>query len=323
MPTAEDLRSQLGHTLRETNLAGLGPLYRGKVRDNYRLADGKRLAIVTTDRLSAFDHVLTTLPFKGELLSRLAVFWFAKTVDVFPNHLLDVPDPNVMICRACRPLPIEVVVRGHLTGSLWRDYEGGRANAAYGLTFPAGMRRNQRFDAPLLTPSTKAERGQHDLPISEAEIARQGLVEKAVWARAAEAARALFARGQEWALSRGLILVDTKYEFGLDGNELLLIDEIHTPDSSRYWIAADFERRFAAGEEPQMLDKENLRQWLIQERGFAGHGPLPDIPDQVRLDLATKYMSAYERITGGPFEGKPGPVLPRIEQNLRARSYLP
>ncbi len=322
MPTPDDLRAQLGQTLRETNLTALGPLYRGKVRDNYRLADGKRLAIVTTDRLSAFDHVLTTLPFKGELLSRLAVFWFVKTAEVFPNHLLDVPDPNVMICRACQPLPIEVVVRGYLTGSLWRDYEANRANSGYGLSFPVGLRRNQRFETPLLTPSTKAERGQHDLPIAEAEIVRRGLVDKATWGRVAEAARALFARGQQWALSRGLILVDTKYEFGLDGNELLLIDEIHTPDSSRYWIADDFERRYAAGEEPQMLDKENLRQWLIQERGFSGHGPLPDIPDAVRIDLAQKYLSAYERITGGPFEGKPGPVLPRIEQNLRARGYL-
>jgi phosphoribosylaminoimidazole-succinocarboxamide synthase len=322
MPTLDDLRAQLGHTLRETNLTALGPLYQGKVRDNYRLADGKRLAIVTTDRLSAFDHVLTTLPFKGELLSRLAIFWFVKTSNVFPNHLLDVPDPNVMICRACKPLPIEVVVRGYLTGSLWRDYEAGRANAAYGLTFPAGMRRNQRFETPLLTPSTKAERGQHDLPISETEIVSKGVVDKAIWARVAEAARALFNRGQEWALSRGLILVDTKYEFGLDGSDLLLIDEIHTPDSSRFWIAEGFEKRLEAGEEQQMLDKENLRQWLIQERGFSGHGPLPDIPEQVRIDLAQKYLSAYEHITGGAFEGKPGPVLPRIEQNLRSRGYL-
>ncbi len=320
--TAADLRAQLAHTLRETSFPSLGELYRGKVRDNYRLADGKRIAMVTTDRLSAFDHVLTTLPFKGEILSRLAVFWFGQTKDVFPNHLLDVPDPNVLVCRACRPLPVEVVIRGHLTGSLWRDYEAGQANAAYGLALPPGLRRDQRFEQPLVTPSTKAEKGQHDLPISEAEIVGRGLVERRVWEKAADAARALFARGQEWALSRGLILVDTKYEFGLDGDEVVVIDEIHTPDSSRYWIADEYQRRFAAGEDQRMLDKENLRQWLIRERGFSGHGPLPDIPDEVRVDLAQKYLAAYERITGAPFEGAPGEVAPRIEEKLRARGYL-
>jgi len=322
MITPANLKSQLSHTLRETSLGALGELYRGKVRDNYRLADGKRIAMVATDRLSAFDHVLTTLPFKGEILSRLAVFWFDKTKDVFPNHLLDVPDPNVLVCRACRPLPVEVVIRGHLAGSLWRDYEAGRADAAYGISLPPGLRRDQRFEQALLTPSTKAEKGQHDLPISEAEIVGRGLVARPVWEKAAAAARALFARGQQWAHSRGLILVDTKYEFGLDGDELLLIDEIHTPDSSRYWIADEYDRRFAAGEDQRMLDKENLRQWLIRERHFSGHGPLPDIPDDVRVDLAQKYLAAYERITGAAFEGVPGEVAPRIERNLRAKGYL-
>ncbi|MHB8420416.1 MAG: phosphoribosylaminoimidazolesuccinocarboxamide synthase [Myxococcales bacterium] len=322
MPTLDDLRAQLSHALRETSFPSLGILSRGKVRDNYRLPDGKRLAMVTTDRLSAFDHVLTTLPFKGEVLSRLAVFWFGKTADVFPNHLIDVPDPNVLICRACRPLPIEVVVRGHLAGSLWRDYTAGRANAAYGLSLPPGLRRDQRFERALVTPTTKAEGGQHDLPISEAELVGRGLVARPVWEQAVSAARALFARGQEWALSRGLILADTKYEFGLDGGELLLIDEIHTPDSSRYWIADGYERRFAGGEDQQMLDKENLRQWLIRERNFSGQGPLPQIPDEVRVDLAQKYLAAYERITGARFESAAGEVAPRIESNLRARGYL-
>ncbi|MHB1846349.1 MAG: phosphoribosylaminoimidazolesuccinocarboxamide synthase, partial [Deltaproteobacteria bacterium] len=290
MLSPDRVRAQLPHTLRETQLLALGSLYRGKVRDNYRRED--RLVMVTTDRLSAFDHVLTTIPFKGELLTRLAVFWFEKTRDIAPNHLLDWPDPNVLVCRACRPFPVEIVVRGYLTGSLWRDFEA-RREPGYGLSLPTGLRRDQRFERPLVTPSTKAERGEHDLPISEAEILARGLVEGRHWEAARELALALFERGQACAKSRGLILVDTKYEMGLDGDRLVVIDEMHTPDSSRYWLSDEYERRFAAGEPQRMLDKENIRQWLIQERGFSGHGALPDIPDEVRIDLAEKYVTAF------------------------------
>ena len=319
----DGLRRQLGSTLRETNLPSLGELYRGKVRDNYRSADGRRLFMVTTDRLSAFDHVLTTIPFKGEILSRLAVFWFGKTKDIVPNHLLDSPDPNVLVCRPCRPFPVELVIRGHLTGSLWRDQQAGKVEEGYGVALPAGMRKDERFERALITPSTKAERGQHDLPISEREILARGLVTPRLWAESVEAARALFARGQEWAHSRGLILVDTKYEFGLDeAGQLTLIDEIHTPDSSRFWVADGYEQRLAAGEDQRMLDKENIRQWLIQERGFSGHGPLPDIPDEVRIELARKYLAAFERICGAPLDAQPGEVEPRIRKNLEAHGYL-
>lgn len=319
----EALRTQLDWTLRETHLPELGALCRGKVRDNYRSLDGRRLIMVTTDRLSAFDHVLTTLPFKGEILSRLAVFWFEKTADLVRNHLIESPDPNVLVCRACKPFPIELVIRGYLTGSLWRDHEAGRVEAGYGLKLPVGLRRDERFDRPLITPSTKAARGQHDLPISEAEILARNLVPRALWEEAVRAARALFERGQAWALAKGLLLVDTKYEFGLDeGGQLTLIDEIHTPDSSRFWVADGYERRFEAGETQRMLDKENLRQWLIQERGFSGHGPLPHIPDEIRLGLAQKYLAAFERIVGAPFEAEPGEVEPRIHRNLAARGYL-
>lgn len=313
-----NLSRQLPFTLRETNLPTLGERYRGKVRDVYRKAD--QLVLITTDRLSAFDRVLTTIPFKGEVLNRLAQFWFEKTRHVVKNHVLDVPDPNITVGRRCEALPVEVVVRGYITGSLWRDYQKG-THTAYGMPFPTGLKKDQRFEQPIITPSTKAEQGAHDEPISEQEILAKGLVSPRDWARAREAALALFAEGQKWAASRGLILVDTKYEFGKQGDELYVIDEIHTPDSSRYWIADEYQARFDRGAEQKMLDKENIRQWLL-DRGFQGHGQPPEIPDQVRVDLAKTYLAAYERITGQTLPLEVGDVGARIERNLRARSYL-
>ncbi|KFE59818.1 phosphoribosylaminoimidazolesuccinocarboxamide synthase [Hyalangium minutum] len=313
------LHAQLSHTLRQVNLPTLGTHYQGKVRDTYRQKD--RLILVTSDRLSAFDHVLTTIPFKGEILNRLATFWFERTKHVVPNHILDVPDPNVTVARACEPFAIEMVVRGYLTGSLWRDYQKG-THTAYGLPFPAGLRKDEVFPEPIITPSTKAQYGQHDEPISEAEILSRGLASPRDWARLTEAAKALFAEGQKWARTRGLILVDTKYEFGKVGDDLYVIDEIHTPDSSRYWVADEYEARFTKGEDQRMLDKENIRQWLIRERNFQGHGTPPVIPDEVRVDLATKYLTAYERITGTELKLEPGDVHARIEKNLRAAGYL-
>ncbi len=313
------LHAQLSLTLRQVDLPALGQHYRGKVRDTYR--QGDRLVLVTTDRLSAFDHVLTTIPFKGEVLNRLAAFWFERTKHICPNHVLDVPDPNVTVARACQPFTVEVVVRGYLTGSLWRDYQKG-THTAYGLPFPDGLRKDEAFPTPIITPSTKAEYGQHDEPISEKEILARGLASARDWARITEAARGLFQEGQRWARTRGLILVDTKYEFGKVGDELFVIDEMHTPDSSRYWVADEYEARFARGEDQRMLDKENIRQWLIRERNFSGQGTPPGIPDSVREDLATKYLSAYEAITGAPLALEPGDVHARIERNLRAKGYL-
>ncbi|AFE10039.1 phosphoribosylaminoimidazole-succinocarboxamide synthase [Corallococcus coralloides DSM 2259] len=313
------LHAQLTHTLRQTDLPSLGTPYKGKVRDTYRKGD--TLILVTSDRLSAFDHVLTTIPFKGEVLNRLAAFWFDRTKHIVPNHVLDVPDANVTVARACQPFSVEVVVRGYLTGSLWRDYEKG-THTAYGVPFAEGLRKDSAFEAPILTPSTKAEYGKHDEPISEAEILARGLATPRDWARITEAARGLFLEGQKWARTRGLILVDTKYEFGKVGDELYVIDEMHTPDSSRYWVADEYESRFAKGEDQKMLDKENIRQWLIRERNFSGHGALPAIPDDVRVDLATKYVAAYERITGTPLVLTPGDVHSRIEGHLRAKGYL-
>lgn len=313
------LREQLPFTLRETDFPTLGVRYRGKVRDTYAKED--RLVLVTSDRLSAFDRVLTTLPFKGELLNRLANFWFEKTKHLVPNHVLEAPDPNVIVGRKCEAFPIEIVVRGYITGSLWRDYRAG-THGAYGVPFPAGLKKDQRLDGATITPSTKAQSGAHDEPISAAELLQQGLVTKRNWHRATEAALTLFAEGQKWASSRGLILVDTKYEFGLQGDELYVIDEIHTPDCTRYWVASEYEARFSAGQDQKMLDKENLRQWLINERGWQGHGDPPEIPDEVRVELSEKYATAYEQITGEALSLQAGNPLPRIERNLRAKGYL-
>ncbi len=318
IPDAQ-LKAQLPHTLRQIDLAGLGELYRGKVRDNY--SRGDRIVMITTDRISAFDHVLGTIPFKGEVLSRLTAFWFDKVKDIAPTHLVDVPDPSVQVVKRAKPLPIEIVIRGYITGSLWRDYEAGKAGA-YGISWPKGLRKDQRFDEPIITPSTKAEYGTHDEPISEQDILAKKIVAPDVWKEATAVAHRLFRRGQEWAASRGLILVDTKYEMGIADGKLVVIDEIHTPDSSRYWVAAGYAERFAAGRDQEMLDKENVRQWLIKEHGFSGHGKPPALTDEVRVMLARKYIEAYERLTGETFVSAVGSVAARIEQNLRAKGYL-
>jgi phosphoribosylaminoimidazole-succinocarboxamide synthase len=331
------IRAQLPFTLRQLDLPALGELYRGKVRDNY--ARGDRIVMITTDRVSAFDHVLGTIPFKGEVLSRLTLFWFDKVKDLAPTHLVEAPDPSVMVVKRAKALPVEIVIRGYITGSLWRDYQAGKAGA-YGIAWPKGLRKDQRLEKPVITPSTKAEYGKHDEPISEAEILKQGLVAPEVWREATAIAHRLFQRGQEWAASRGLILVDTKYEMGIvaeeDGSggrrakakpeqsadKLVVIDEIHTPDSSRYWVADGYEERFARGADQEMLDKENIRQWLIKEHGFSGHGQPPPLSDDVRVMLATKYIEVFERLTGTAFESQVGNVAERIERNLRVNGYL-
>ncbi len=318
IPDAQ-LLAQLPHTLQKIDLPALGELYRGKVRDNY--ARGDRIVMITTDRISAFDHVLGTIPFKGEVLSRLAAFWFGKVKDIAPTHLLDVPDPSVMVVKKAKAFPVEIVIRGYITGSLWRDYEAGKAGA-YGIEWPKGLRKDQRFDEPMITPSTKAEYGVHDEPISEKQILEKGLVAPEVWREATSVARKMFERGQQWARSRGLILVDTKYEMGIADGKLMVIDEIHTPDSSRYWVADGYEDRYAKGADQEMLDKENIRQWLIREHGFSGHGKPPPLDDAVRVMLARKYIDVFERLTGETFTSGVGSVAERIEQSLRAKKYL-
>lgn len=314
------IREQLAHTLKGTDFAGLGERYVGKVRDVYAKDD--HLVLITTDRVSAFDHVLGTIPFKGEILNRMAVDAFRATEDIAKNHLIDVPDPNVVVAKKLKAYPVEMIIRQYITGSLWRDYQSGVAEA-YAIELAADLKKDQRFDAPIFTPSTKAEIGTHDEPISKGEIVKRGLMTSEQLERAEATARRLFARGADRAAKRGLILVDTKYELGEDEDgELYVIDEIHTPDSSRYWIADGYAQRFAAGESQRMLDKENLRGWLIDTHGFSGHGAPPALDDDIRTTLAARYFDAYEHIVGAPFEPQIGPVEPRIRENLARAGLL-
>ncbi len=273
----------------------------GKVRDIVDLDD--RLLISTSDRISAFDRVLSTIPCKGEVLNRMALHWFEKTRDIIPNHIVESVSLRTVAVKKCSVLPVEVVIRGYLTGSAWRDYSAGKAVS--GIELPAGMKMNQAFDTPLITPSTKAEQGLHDEPIAAAEIVSRGLVDKDIWAQVEDVALKIFARGTEECARQGLILVDTKYEFGLLDGKLVLIDEVHTPDSSRFWFADTYQEKFEAGEDPRKLDKEYLRQWLM-DQGFMGNGEAPAIPDEVRIETAKRYVEAFERITGITFVPQAG-----------------
>ncbi|HEU0031702.1 MAG TPA: phosphoribosylaminoimidazolesuccinocarboxamide synthase [Kofleriaceae bacterium] len=320
------LRAQLRATLDHTPWTTIGgralERYDGKVRDCYiDRGRGERI-IVVTDRLSAFDAVVGTIPSKGQVLNQLATFWFEKTAHLAPNHMLRVPDPNVMIARECTPLPVELVMRAYLTGvtstSIWKAYEAG-ARTFCGHALPDGMRKNQPLPAPILTPSTKAAKGDHDVSVSRDELLAMGRIDPAVFDRAAELAATLFAEGQRHAAARGLILADTKYEMGIakDGT-LTVIDEIHTPDSSRYWYADDYEARLARGEEPRSLDKEYVRRWLANEAKWSGDGPPPVMPDEVRLEAARRYIASYELVTGQTFVPDAREPVARIAAALGA-----
>jgi len=310
------ISEQLNHTLDVFESDNLGEHYKGKVRENFSQND--KILMITSDRVSAFDHVLGTIPFKGQILSEIANFWFDKTKNLVPNHIIDTPDPQVLVAKRAKTLPVEVIVRQYITGSLWREYSNG-INGQYGFMLPEGLKKNQKFDAPLLTPSTKAEYGLHDEPISREAIVN-GLVEESIYAKAEEYALILFKAGQEWAAKQGLILVDTKYEFGIVDGELIVIDEIHTPDSSRYWVAKEYETRFKNGENQLMLDKENIRQWLI-EKGFSGGGVPPELSDEIRTILAERYVELYCTLTGKQFDPKVGNVKNRIIKNLEMAGY--
>lgn len=296
--------------------------YEGKVRDCYAV-DGKRY-IVTTDRISAFDHVLGTLPFKGQVLTRLAAHWFETTKNVAPNHLIRVVDPNVLECLDCRPLLVEMVVRAYLAGttstSIWTHYAtGSRIFAGHAL--PDGLTKNQRLAKPIVTPATKAPKGEHDKTCSREDILAEGHVSADEFDRAAAYALALFKHGQRVCKERGLLLVDTKYEFGVDKDgRLLVIDEMHTPDSSRYWIADTYAARLASGQEPEALDKDVVRRHML-EIGYKGEGPPPALSDEIRVRAAEKYIEAFERITGTRFEPDQREPQSRIAENIaRARS---
>ena len=318
MITREQIESQLNNCLLEAKYGGWQKHYRrGKVRDMYLLPD-KRI-LITTDRQSAFDHVVGTIPLKGQVLNRVALHWFEKTEDIVPNQVIAVPDPNVTVAKELNMLPVEVVVRRYLTGSsdtaIWTYYSRG-VRQYCGHTLSEGMIKNQPFDEPIITPTTKSE--VHDELISPKEIVSQGLVERNTWERVEEIALALFRRGTELAAQRGLILVDTKYEMGLDKEgRITVADEIHTPDSSRYWIKDTYEDRFGRGEEPESLDKEFLRLWL-REKGITDDH-IPELDDEIRVQVAQRYVDLYERIVGEPFDTELGdePVTGRIERNIQ------
>ena len=323
MVATETLHAALRCTLDETSHETLGlpttyTRYEGKVRDNYSAPDGRRVLVVT-DRISAFDRVLGTLPLKGQILNRLAAWWFDKTKHVAPNHVLNVPDAQALVAKECRPLPVEMVVRAYVTGvtstSIWTAYERGE-RVFCGHRLPDGLRKQGKLPEPILTPSTKAEKGGHDLSASREEILAEGRISPEHFDRAAELAMALFRFGQETCAARGLLLVDTKYEFGIDpSGEVVAIDEIHTPDSSRYWFAATYEERLAAGLDPESFDKEYVRRHLAAV-GFKGDGPIPAIPDEVRVEASRRYIAAYEAITGEAFVPDLEAPLPRLKRHL-------
>ncbi|NDG49665.1 MAG: phosphoribosylaminoimidazolesuccinocarboxamide synthase [Rhodospirillales bacterium] len=306
--------------LPDATIAELPNHYSGKVRDNYDLPDGRRI-IIATDRLSAFDRILCTVPFKGQVLTQTARFWFEQTADLCPNHVLSYPDPNVVVGQRLDILPVEIVVRDYLAGSTGTSvltlYKAGQREM-YGHTLPDGLRDNQRLPQPIITPTSKAFHGGHDAPLTPDEILAQKLVTPAQWEQLSAYALALFARGQEIAARNGLILVDTKYEFGTDAQgRIILADEIHTPDSSRYWRASSYQPRFDAGERPESFDKDFVRSW-VAARCDPYHDAIPEIPEELILATAAVYIEAFETITGQSFTlpEEPGTVLQRIRGHL-------
>jgi phosphoribosylaminoimidazole-succinocarboxamide synthase len=314
-----DIQAILDSRLTDATFTQLPNLQRGKVRESYDLPDGRRV-MISTDRQSAFDKVLAAVPYKGQVLNQTARFWFEHTADICPNHVIDYPDPNVTVGRRLTMLPVEMVVRSYLTGStntsIWPMYERGE-RVMYGHRLPDSLSKNEALPETILTPTTKA--ADHDAPITAAELVEQGLVTAAQWDELATRSLALFARGQEIAARNGLILVDTKYEFGLDDNGVItLADEVHTPDSSRYWMADNYKERLAKGQEPDSLDKEFLRLW-VNERCDPYNEPIPEIPPETLITFSDKYIRLYELVTGHQFQ-KPTPgksVRDRVEANLR------
>jgi phosphoribosylaminoimidazole-succinocarboxamide synthase len=304
--------------LRETNFDFLGRKVTGKVRDIYECSG--KLVLITTDRHSSFDRIIAHVPCKGQVLNQVSAWWFEHTKDIVANHVLAVVDPNVTIAKKCRPLPVEAVVRGYLSGvtdtAAWTRYAAGARHFG-GITLPDGMRKNQKLPQPLFDPTTKE--AVHDRSLTPEQMIAEGFITDGEFVRLSAAALALFARGQELALRNGLILVDTKYEFGIDADgALVLIDEIHTPDSSRYWQLDSYAARFAAGEEPEYFDKEFLRLWFRDHCDPYRDAELPPAPPELVAELSRRYVAMYEQITRMKFEPGETPILPRIEKNLKS-----
>jgi phosphoribosylaminoimidazole-succinocarboxamide synthase len=304
--------------LRATNLPELGERLEGKVRDIY--LRGSEVVLVATDRHSSFDRIIAYVPGKGEVLNRLSAYWFEQTKDIVPNHLLAVPDPNVTIGKRCTPLPIEAVMRGYLSGvtgtSLWTRYAKGERDFG-SFRLPDGMRKNEKLRAPAFTPSTKEK--EHDRNVTPQEIVESGLMARDLLARIEDAARRLFLHGQELARQRGLVLVDTKYEFGLDAHgTLTLIDEIHTPDSSRYWQADSYEARVARAEEPEYFDKEFLRLWFMDHCDPYNDATLPEAPAEMVEEMSRRYAAIFQQLTGESVSATQENIEERIRRNLSA-----
>jgi phosphoribosylaminoimidazole-succinocarboxamide synthase len=319
MVSYEQIWAVLPQALNETSLP-LPNKRAGKVRDAYPL-DVERTLFITTDRLSAFDRILACVPYKGQVLNQLAVWWFEQTRDIFPNHALAIPDPNALVARTAQPFRIEVIVRGYITGvtttALWYRYELGEREI-YGHRFPDGLKKNQQLPQPIVTPTTKGDAGLHDERLTPGQVVSEGYLDARSWERVYEAALDLFQRGQAVAKNAGLILVDTKYEFGRapDGT-ILLIDEMHTPDSSRFWKANSYQARFEKGDEPENFDKEFVRL-AYAAKNYRGDGEPPVMPQDLWARTSERYITIYEMLTGKTFDAANYPIEPRLTQNLQS-----
>lgn len=323
MVSKEIIAQHLSNCLDDTSFLGIKGMRKGKVRDTYDL--GNSLMLITTDRQSAFDRILASIPFKGQVLNEVSKFWFDSTSHIVRNHVISVPDPNVTIAVKCKVFPVEFVVRGYLTGSTdtsaWTLYSKGARNIC-GYVLPEGMVKNQKFERPILTPTTKSE--EHDESISAEEIVSRGIIDENTWKKLESVVFALFDFGSRLAARNGLILVDTKYELGIDteGN-IVLIDEIHTPDSSRYWIESTYQERFSKGEEPENIDKEFLRLWFRKNCDPYKDKVLPKAPDDLVIELSSRYIQLYEKITGSEFNPRTDvSIKDRLRSNLRAAGIL-
>ena len=315
------IKQQLEYALEGTNFEDQGELYKGKVRDNY--INEETITMVTTDRISAFDRVLGTVPFKGQALTELADWWFGETADIVANHIIKRPHPNVWKVKRCEPIQVEMVVRGYLTGvtstSAWTAYQNGDRNFC-GNELPDGMRKNEAFPEPIITPSTKAAQGEHDESVAPSELYKRGAVDPGLYKELARISMRLYERGVSRAADHGMIFVDTKYEFGISNGKIMLMDEVNTPDSSRYWMKDDYESRFEKGEEPRKLDKEYVRTWL-SEQGFTGDGKPPKLTDDIRVEASARYMEVVEKFTGEPMQLDVGPVDKSIYTILNPFAY--
>jgi phosphoribosylaminoimidazole-succinocarboxamide synthase len=318
----QKIKEQMKFTLEGTEFPKLGKKYKAKVRDCYLQED--KIFLISTDRQSAFDRILASIPFKGQVLTQTSAFWFENTKDIIKNHVIDVPDPNVVVCKKLGVFPIEVVVRGYITGvtdtAAWTAYSKGERNFC-GNILPEGLKKNQKFSKPIITPTTKSE--EHDEKISGDEIIKRKLLTKEQWDYISEKALKLFRRGTRIAAKNGLILVDTKYEFGFDNKgNIFLIDEIHTPDSSRFWIKETYNEKFENGEEPENIDKEFLRLWFKEHCDPYKDKVLPEAPEELVVELSKRYIQLCEMTIGKEFAAETGDVTARIEKNLKKKGYL-